>query len=188
LRFRVLLIPSLLLWAAGAQAEVHEKLTESLYDVRGDDHSSLLSLLNAATPILFEGKKYHAFTSWHVQWHLRWFMEPNGRCRITSASIDLTSNVRLPNLVGGSAQQRQIFYPYLSVLRTHEFGHYQMGKDAADAIDRGIQHLPAALNCHSLEQSANDLGYSLLDEYRSRERQYDQTTGYGKTQGASLTH
>jgi predicted secreted Zn-dependent protease len=188
LRFRVLLIPFLALWAAVAQSEVHEKLTESQYDVHGDDRSSLLSLLNAATPVVFEGKKYHAFTSWNVHWYLRWFAEPDGQCRITSVSIELTSNMRLPNLVGGSAQQRQTFYPYLSALRTHEVGHYQMGKDAADAIDRGVQHLPPSLNCRSLEQSANDLGYSLLAEYRNRERQYDQATGYGKTQGASLTY
>jgi predicted secreted Zn-dependent protease len=95
--------------------------------------------------------------------------------------------MRLPNLIGGSAQQRQAFYPYLSRLRTHELGHYQMGKEAAGAIERGIQQLPAASSCPALEQDANNLGYRLLAEYQGRERQYDQSTGYGKTQGASLT-
>jgi predicted secreted Zn-dependent protease len=177
----------LLTWAVTAQAEVHEKLTQSQYDVRGDDHSSLLSVLNAATPIVFEGKKYHAFTSWSVRWNFRWFAEADGRCRITSAAIDLTSNMRLPNLIGGSTQQRQAFYPYLSALRTHESGHYQLGKDAADAIDRGIQGLQVAVTCRELERNANVLGDRLLAEYRTRERQYDQSTDYGKTQGASLT-
>jgi predicted secreted Zn-dependent protease len=95
--------------------------------------------------------------------------------------------MRLPSLIGGSIQQRQAFYPYLSALRTHESGHYQIGKDAANAIDRGIQGLPIAATCRELEQNANALGDRLLAEYRARERQYDQSTDYGKTQGASLT-
>jgi predicted secreted Zn-dependent protease len=187
LRLQGALISILLLWTVTAQGEVHEKLTQSQYDVRGDGGSSLLSLLNAATPIVFEGKKYHAFTSWNVRWNFRWFAEPDGRCRVTSTAIELTSNMRLPNLLGGSTQQRQAFYPYVSALRTHEFGHYQIGKDAADAIDRGIQGLPAASSCRELEQNANALGLRLLAEHQARERQYDQSTGYGKTQGASLT-
>jgi predicted secreted Zn-dependent protease len=186
LKVRDLLVAVLFLCSTAAYADVREKLTQSQYEVRGNDHSSLLSLLNAATPIVFEGKKYHAFTSWNVHWNFRWFAEPDGRCRITSAAIDLTANMRLPNLVGGSTQQRQAFYPYLSALQTHEFGHYQLGKEAADAIDRGIQRLPSAASCRLLERDANTLGYRLLADYQARERQYDQSTGYGKTQGASL--
>jgi predicted secreted Zn-dependent protease len=186
LSLQIALIVLSSLWAASARCEVHEKLSESLYDVYGDDHSSLLSLLNAATPIHFEGKKYHAFTTWNVHWNFRWFREPDGSCRITSATIALTSRMQLPRLIGGSPEQRQQFYPYLSALRTHESGHYQVGKDAAEAINRRIEHLPTASTCHSLEEDADRLGYAVLAEYQAHERQYDQSTGYGKTQGASL--
>jgi predicted secreted Zn-dependent protease len=181
-----LLLSCVFFWVTSAQSEVSEKLTESPYDAYGDERSTLLSVLDAATPIVFAGRKYHAFTAWNVQWSLRWFAEPDGRCRVTSASVELTSKMQLPRLIGGSAQQRQAFYPYLSALRTHEFGHYQIGKDAAEAIDRGIQRLPPAATCHALEEDANTLGYRLLADYQARDRQYDQSTGYGKTQGASL--
>jgi predicted secreted Zn-dependent protease len=177
----------LAMFASTARADVHEKLTELQYDVYGDDRSTLLELLNAATPVRFEGKKFHAFTSWNVHWSPRWFREPDGRCRITSVTVDLTATMRLPKLINGSTQQRQAFYPYLSALRTHEFGHYQIGKDASTAIDRGIARLDTAPSCSELEKEANALGYRLLAEYQARERQYDQSTGYGKTQGASLS-
>lgn len=180
-------IALLMSWSLVGHCEVHEKLTQSQYDVHGDERSSLLTLLNAATPIVFEGRKFHAFTSWNVHWNFRWFAEADGRCRVTSANVQLTSDMRLPNLIGGSTQQRQAFYSYLSALRTHEFGHYEFGKDAAAAIDRGIQRLPTASSCRALEQDANALGYRLLAEYQAREREYDQSTGYGKTQGASLS-
>lgn len=173
-------------YASTASADVHEKLSESQYDVHGDDVSSLLSLLNTATPIVFEGKKYHAFTSWNVRWNFRRFREPDGRCRIASVTVDLTSKMQLPTLIGGSLRQRQQFYPYLAALRTHEFGHYQFGKDAADAIDRGIYNLPTASSCRALAEDANSPGYRVLADYRVRERRYDESTGYGKTQGASL--
>lgn len=173
-------------FASTAAANVHEKFSESQYDVHGDEESSLLNLLNTATPIVFEGKKYHAFTSWNVRWNFRRSRAPDGRCRITSVAVHLTSTMQLPRLIGGSLRQRQQFYPYLAALRTHEFGHYQFGKDAADAIDRGIYNLPSVASCRVLAQDANTLGYRVLADYRVRERRYDESTGYGKTQGASL--
>ena len=45
MRLQGTLMSILLIWAVTAQAEVHEKLTQSQYDVRGDDHSSLLSVV-----------------------------------------------------------------------------------------------------------------------------------------------
>jgi predicted secreted Zn-dependent protease len=43
-------------------------------------------------------------------------------------------------------------------------------------------------DCPSLERQANALANQILEQYREKERAYDASTGYGKSQGAWLRH
>ncbi|MDP3331470.1 MAG: DUF922 domain-containing protein, partial [Methylococcaceae bacterium] len=99
---------------------------------------------------------------------------------------EVTGNITLPELVGATAEQTAAFDNYVSALRVHELGHYDIGRETATVIDSGILALPQMSSCKKLEATANALGYQTLDDYKAREKQYDASTNHGETQGASL--
>ncbi|MDD1610027.1 MAG: DUF922 domain-containing Zn-dependent protease [Methylococcaceae bacterium] len=167
-------------------AAVSESVTYIYYTANAEPSHSLLKILNTATPIRQNGHVFHAYTKWYIKWNFRWFENPDGRCKITSVTTQLTASINLPQLVGDTSTQQNQFDDYLSALRTHELGHYDIGKQAADTIDSKILTLPEMSSCKTLESAANDIGYQTLDEYKEIELQYDASTGHGKTQGAWL--
>jgi predicted secreted Zn-dependent protease len=183
---RKLLLLYLLISTQTASAEVSESLDYIYYTANADASHSLLSVLNTASPIKINNRIFHGLTKWYVKWNYRWFEQPDGRCKITKVTIKYTSSIQLPELTGANSTQQQAFNNYLTALRTHELGHYDIGKQAADVIDSGIASLPEMSSCTELETAANGLGYQTLDEYRAKEKQYDANTGHGKTQGAWL--
>ena len=172
-------------WAC-AHAAVQEEHAERKYPVHAEPNQSLREALNAATPILVNGKRFHGYTRWYVRWQFQWAPDPQGRCRITKVNTRLTTEVQLPDLRRGTEAQQARFDRYLPALSQHEQGHVQVGRDAAQAIDRAIADMPAAADCATLERNANTLGQALLQEHVEREKQFDVTTGHGATQGALL--
>lgn len=182
---RKLLLLCLLILAKTADAQVSENLVYTYYTAKSDS-DSLLETLNKASPIRVDNRSFHGYTKWNVHWNYRWFEQADGRCKITKVTTDLTANITLPELVGANAEQTEAFDKYLSALRVHELGHYDIGKQTATTIDNGILALPEMSSCKELESTANDFGYRTLEEYKAQEKQYDVATAHGKTQGAWL--
>ena len=169
-----------------ANAGVTESLVYTRYPADASAARSLLGALNAASPIRENGQIFHAYTRWQVDWRFRWNEKPDGRCRITSVSTRLSGTIQLPALTGGRAALRERFETYLAALRVHELGHFQIGRDAAEAIDRKILALDEMPGCAALEAEANAQAHRTLEEFLRRERDYDVRTTHGKTQGAWL--
>jgi predicted secreted Zn-dependent protease len=69
-------------------------------------------------------------------------------------------------------------------LKTHEAGHQQIAIEAGREIRQTLKGLPAYLSCSELEQAADAAGQNILDQFREKEKSYDQTTKHGATQGA----
>ena len=176
----------LLAMAGSLKADVDEHLKYTYYVANADPSLSLLSILDTASPIREDGRIFHAYTTWNVKWDFRWFEQPNGRCKITKVSSNLTGNIQLPRLFGASSLQKGQFNQYLSALRIHELGHYKLGKEAAADIDREILALPEKPNCRILAKTANDLANQVISEYKEKGIQYDALTDYGRSQGAWL--
>jgi predicted secreted Zn-dependent protease len=171
-----------------AIAEVIESLDYQYYDVSIAVNQSLLFALNQSSPIKQDGKEHHGYTKWDVRWNYRWNSDNNGMCRIISSTTTLRGTILLPRLKSANNTQRSQFDSYVTALLEHEQGHYQIGKDAAKAIDEQILSLPAASDCRSLENAANGGAYQTLEEYKKTEREYDTKTMHGKTQGAWLAN
>jgi len=172
--------------AGSVNAEVTESLNYTYYRANADSSHSLLSILDASSPIQEDGKIFHGHTRWDVKWYFQWFEKPNGRCRIVSVSTELRGNIQLPELYGGVSEQRQRFKSYVSALRVHELGHYKHGQQAAESIDRNILSLAEMSSCKELESAGNDIGYKTIKKYQDKRKKYDEITGYGKSQGAWL--
>ena len=176
----------LLLGPCGAHAAVEEENTQRPYVVRARPGESLRAALHAATPVVVGGQRFHGYTRWNVRWTFRSWREASGRCAITEVTTRLHTEVQLPELRAASPEQQAAFDRYLRALSDHEQGHVQIGRDAAQAIDQGIRQMPAAPDCATLEREANALGRRLLQDHGAREKQYDQRTRHGATQGARL--
>jgi predicted secreted Zn-dependent protease len=170
-----------------AQAEVQESHALEPYPVHARPGQTLREALNAATPITSGGQRFHGYTHWNVRWNFWWQQDGAGRCRITRVSTRLQSRIQMPELATGTVAQTAAFARYHAALYQHELGHVEFGRKAAQAIDRGIAALPPAPDCPTLEQQANALGQRLLAEQAQQERDYDQRTRHGATQGALLT-
>lgn len=177
---------AVLVSAGAAHAAVEEENTQRPYVVRAQPGESLREALHAATSITVGGQRFHGYTRWNVRWTFRWWSETSGRCAITEVTTRLHTEVQLPQLQGASPAQQAVFDRYVRALSHHEQGHVQIGRDAAHAIDQAIHQLPAASDCATLERQANALAHRLLQDHVAREKQYDQRTRHGATQGARL--
>ena len=185
MRCRWLLI-FLVLVTTSAYAEVVEKLDYEYYEAVAKPGQSLLASVNEASPIRHNGRTYHGYTKWNVQWRFFWNTDGSGRCRITSTKTTLTATTQMPELKGGTASQRKTFEDYSAALKRHEWGHYEIGREAAVSIDRELLLFPTMEECASLEKQSNALADRILEQYREKELAYDASTGYGKSQGAWL--
>jgi predicted secreted Zn-dependent protease len=183
---RILLSLFLLLLPALSSAEVVQALEIKTYPVTYQADTSLRQAINSASPIRHNGKVFHGFTRWHVNWQFWWTVSPNGQCAIHHARTRVNGTITLPVLHGAPAAASQAFEAYVTALRQHEMGHYRFGLDAAHHIDHAIGSLPPQASCALLEVTANRVGRRILDEAIQAEAEYDRDTQHGRTQGAVL--
>jgi predicted secreted Zn-dependent protease len=167
-------------------AEVRASLDYLYYTANADPGSSLTAILKRSTPGDPDGIDYFAWTTWHVAWHYRWHFNADGACRITESTTDLMATITLPRLVNGTPAQINVMNNFLAALRVHELGHSNIGREAADDIDRAILALPQMASCEALGSEANRVAERMLDEWRSAEKRYDAETAHGRSQGAVL--
>ena len=170
-----------------AGGSVSETLTRHTYPARQGAGTSLLAALNDASPVREGGKVFHGYTKWNVKWDYRWNESRTGACTIASVATNLRVEMTLPDLVAGSAEGVAMFRRYLAALVIHEEGHRDIGREAAEEVDRTIAALPGMANCRELEREANRRGEAIIARARTREKEYDRTTSYGCTQGACLS-
>ena len=106
------------------------------------DHS-LLASINEASPIRHNGRTYHGYTKWDVQWRFFWKAyrqrEVHDHFRVQTT---LTATIQLPKLKGGTSSQKKMFEDYSAALKRHEWGHYEIGREAAASIDRKLLLFP----------------------------------------------
>lgn len=177
----------LLCAALPAAAQVNERLERSEYTVWANAQPTLAQAISAASPIKIDGKTYHGYTRWRIDWSFTWNPLADGRCQIDQVTTKLYGHITLPALFLASSDQQQRFDTYLKALNQHELGHYAIGQSAAQRIDQQLAKLPTQPDCTSLERTANKLGHDILQDATEQGKRYDQDTEYGKTQGAYLS-
>jgi predicted secreted Zn-dependent protease len=185
-RVALLLLPLCAAAAGGANAEVHETLDTSHYEAKVHYGGSLALALNEASPFRPGNQVFHSATSWYLDWQVRPAPTVDGHCRIREVRIQLHGQMVLPRLLGGSGAQRELFESYLTRLREHELGHYEIGREAARELEREFYALPAASSCAALQTAARAAGARLLPRYEAMGDAYDAQTEHGRTQGAWL--
>ena len=184
--FLRLFVLAALTGAAGARAEVHETLDTGHYEARARPGHSLALALNDASPFRPGNQVFHSATAWTLDWTVRPEATPDGRCRSAEVRIDLRGEMLLPRLLGGSQAQQDRFESYLSRLREHELGHFEIGREAARELEQSLYGLAPARTCDQLQSAARAQGARVLPKYEALGDAYDRQTQHGRTQGAWL--
>ena len=183
---RAMILLCCLAASSTSAAEVEETLRYQHYDAHAASGRTLAEILNDSSPFRPGNEVFHSATRWNVDWKFRPQSGRDGRCRVVQVATHLTGEINLPSLLDADAPMREQFSGYLRALRVHELGHYEIGKQAARAVDAKLQALPDMASCAALESAARDLGARVLGEYEARGELYDVKTGHGRTQGAWL--
>jgi predicted secreted Zn-dependent protease len=167
-------------------ARVTEDIQYVTYDVQWRNDVPMHTLLARASPIRLHGRVYLGATLPHVSWKLRFWKLANGHCRITNVTTALTATITLPGPSDTHMSDNGEFRVFLTRLKTHELGHYEIAREAALDIDRRILKLPEANSCEALEAAAERLGTQIWADMSVDQQAYDTGTGHGNSQGAMI--
>lgn len=155
-------------------------------DISGRTRAALIASLDRGAVGEPGDERYYANTHWELRWSFR-IASTGGDCHVTSASTDLTVNMSLPRWNPPANAARDLverWNRFSTALRKHEDGHRDIAIDAAHELASRVTNTPPASDCRKLKQSVSRRAKSVLDEYRGKERRYDDATDHGRTQGA----
>jgi len=155
------------------------------YEIAGGSAAALRQQMNQDGPAE-QGRHYDAHTDWNVKWAYP-FDRSNGRCATGPVTVTLTITYRLPVWDGESGAPPDLlekWHTYMQALRTHEDGHAEHGRDAADEVIAALSGLPPADACPAMDSAANSTARAITDRYAAEDVTYDRDTNHGATQGA----
>ena len=187
-----LLIPAAVIAAGSpARAERDPPLVDevSYYEIRGKSEKALRDAIDRQGPLDRDGERYGAETKWNVRWKYEYGESDDGRCRLDSLVTDVTVTTTLPKWVDRDTAARPLgerWDRYMAALILHESGHKKIGTGAALAIRERVRKVPAQASCPAVKTAVDAAANAILEEFRSREADYDRTTDHGATQGATF--
>lgn len=135
----------------------------------------------------YHGERDDAITTWFVRWNYSFDTGPSGGCSVVSVGADVDVVGTFPRWLDpsrGSRELRARWADYTWALATHETGHESIGVGAANSVVRALTRLGDAPSCVRAEDAANAEAGRVLDVWRAREIEYDDSTDHGATQGA----
>ena len=127
-------------------------------------------------------------TDWRIAWKFK-FEPSNGGCRCSSFTTKTTITTTLPSWrapTNAPPTLTKTWSRYFTALARHEAGHAQFALDAVAEQHERINELGEEPDCASLKKKINALAGQIADDYRQRDKEYDQNTGHGAKQGAVL--
>ena len=127
-------------------------------------------------------------TDWRIEW--RYQVAPsNGACQCSSVTTKTTITTTLPHWKAPTNAPPAVtnaWVRYFTALAKHEAGHAQLALDAVAEQHQRIHELTEEPDCATLRKRINDLAGQIVDDYRKRDKEYDQRTDHGVKQGAVL--
>ncbi len=187
-KMRLLLLLSLAICVSTTQAEVSENIDYDYYRVDHYPGEGLKNAITEATPYSTDGERMHGNADWHIRWNFRYDADDNGYCRMTEVDVDLEVVIGMPQLNTRERRTRERFDQYIANLERHEQTHVRIARDGAYRIDRALLGMQAYDDCDQLKRNANQLSQRLVKEIKRAQRQYDDRTEHGRTEGAWLAY
>ena len=172
--------------AAGA-SDSHEWKT-NYYSVTGATLSELHRSLDQNRPAKDSTNNIHGWTDWRINWRYK-FQETDDGCRLENFSTKTVITITLPRWIpptNATRMLRDTWVKYINALQQHEFGHGRVALAAATELHKRIKAISQEPACESLKEKIDNMCQRVLDEYKTRDKQYDERTNHGATQGARL--
>jgi predicted secreted Zn-dependent protease len=151
------------------------------YEIEGIEHAALLEAMNRLGP-----KGFHAYATWNVSYGYRTAMK-DGRCAVALVEARMKGDILMPRWTkrhGASADLVARWQRYEAALLAHEEGHLDIGRELARVVEADLQRVPPAADCRALDAAVRARYDTLLKGFSSRDKEYDQRTQHGRTQGA----
>lgn len=158
------------------------------YSVEGDTAAEIRRSLNRNSPIRYNGKNFDGLTNWYVKWRFWWEKSENS-CQIDRVTTTVDIKYTMPRLENADSIDPSLqnkWNSYITALQNHEDEHKNIAVETAEEIEKAIANIEAADNCEELEDKANSLGHSIIEEYKEVQKQYDRDTRHGATEGAKF--
>lgn len=155
------------------------------YQIHGETGDELRSQMDTLGVTGKEGNRYGAYTEWYVRWAYP-YTAANGSCSTGRVEVSVEVTFTFPQWNNPANVPKSLidnWNRYLEALQHHEEGHKQIAIRAGEEIFKALNELTTYPSCNELEQAADEIGESILEEYRLREEIYDEETGHGETQG-----
>jgi len=163
-------------------------VTTNFYNVSGtnwwDVHASKTRARPWTTNMHFD-----ATTRWNLRWTYNWARTEEGY-RATSVGVAGTAVITMPRWIPPPQTPpatRQRWLRYIAALMTHEQGHVSLARAAAVELRKELEALPAFPTRQALNEAVEKRSQAVIQSFKEKERDYDQRTGHGATQGASYT-
>jgi len=158
------------------------------YTVFGNTTSQISNQIRACSPVLLGGNRFAASTDYVINWAFQYQTTENGLCKITNANVGINIAKILPSWQpsnGATVGTQNAWNSFISNLDNHEEGHVRLDRQYANQILSMLQNYPET-SCETIQVAANDRANALISQLDQANKLYDQTTGHGTTQGASL--
>ncbi|MBT8138322.1 MAG: DUF922 domain-containing Zn-dependent protease [Gammaproteobacteria bacterium] len=170
-----------------ARAEPEVNSATEYYDVSADTLGTLLLVLQSEVPERPGGKTFHGYTRADVNWHWQ-LAQVGARCRVQQARAIVNIQTTLPRLywtTPGSEVER-VWQQWMPALARHEQQHANNAIHVARRGEHRLLGLPPQASCEAMNAQAQRMASQLHDELRKIDRDYDNDTRHGETEGATL--
>ena len=159
-------------------------VVENTYGIDPKSVSDLPAALNRNTT----NGQYHAYAYWNVSWRYQ-YDTSGAQCKLASSTVTLKTELLMPELMNNwpvDEDTRDIFQLYQHNLLTHEYGHLDFGRTAANDIHKWLNSGQQANSCSELSNKLNQRAKLIIDEQGQLDDTYDENTQHGRTQGAYI--
>ncbi len=156
------------------------------YALSGTSPAELRQNINRIGPAADDGNRYGGRTNWNIEWRYNLEREESG-CKVTNLETTLTVETILPKWTNESAAGPPVvalWRRFFGALLLHERGHKENGIACLAAI-RALRPLPQR-TCEATRSTMDAAARSVMDQFKSKDAQYDQVTRHGATQGATF--
>lgn len=144
--------------------------------------------LRINSPVNQENRVFHGGTEWTLVPDFRWKVIGN-LCKIKDVRVRLDGVYTLPKLeseLSVSKELKDRFDRYYSALLAHEKGHQDLWLSAGNEIETLLNNFEPFFSCKELAKQAQIRVSKIIQKYQQKNRDYDKSTGHGKTQGAAI--
>jgi predicted secreted Zn-dependent protease len=172
-------------WLCRVSAEDSTVIRTNTYAVTGATIREIRADLARKRPWKSE---LDGYTAWKVDWSYRTERTESG-CRLQSIDVRTEITITIPRWTppaDADPQTKANWATYIKGLLAHEDGHKRIALAAANEVRTRVKQVPAAATCRDLDASLKREANKAVEEFKRREKLYDERTDHGRKDGATF--